>query len=146
MMYAISVVGSSALLAVERVKSDAGLDMMGVPYNGAVPATVDVLGGRVDFMLDTVVSQYGNLTSGRARALATTMRDQRSHILPTIPTIAEQGYPDYDVAGWTGLFVRSGTPAPLVNQINAQLQRVHAPGHLQKLLGTTGTPEERRAG
>src|SRR3546814_19413698 len=56
--YAITVVGSSAHLALERFKSDAGLDMMGVPYNGAVPATVDVLGGRVDFMLDTVVSLY----------------------------------------------------------------------------------------
>ncbi|CAG2151318.1 hypothetical protein LMG31506_04385 [Cupriavidus yeoncheonensis] len=136
--YAITVVGSSAHLALERFKSEAGLDMLGVPYNGAVPATVDVLGGQVDFMLDTVVSQYGNLTSGRARALATTMGERRSDILPKVPTIAEQGYPKYDVAGWTGLFVRSGTSAEIVEKISTALQRVYATGKLQKLLGSQG--------
>jgi len=138
MTYAITVVGSSAHLALERFKFDAGVQMLGVPYNGAVPATVDVLGGRVDFMLDTVVSQFGNLSAGKARALATTSRDKRSDVLPDVPTVAEQGYPEYDVAGWTGLFVRSGTPDAIVQKIAAALRTVYATGELQKLLGTKG--------
>jgi tripartite-type tricarboxylate transporter receptor subunit TctC len=136
--YAITVVGSSAHLALERFKATAGIDMLGIPYNGAVPATVDVLGGRVDFMLDTVVSQYANLKSGKARALATTIKDARSPVLPDVPTVAEQGYPDYDVAGWTGLFVRSGTPDAIVQKIAAALRATYATGELQKLFGAQG--------
>lgn len=140
--YAITVIGSSSHLAIEKFKLDAGIELLGVPYNGAVPATVDLMGGRIDFMLDTVVSQYGRIAAGKVRVLATTMSSARSSVLPDVKTVAEQGYPQFDTVGWTGLFVRSGTPEPIVNKIADALTSVYATGKLQKLLGSKGLDVE----
>lgn len=146
--HAVTVIGSSSHLAIERFKQQANVDMLAVPYNGALAATTDLLGGRVDFMLDTVVSQYGNITAGKMRALGSTMASARSPVLPDVPTVAEQGYPEFDTVGWTGLFAPKGTPEAIVNKIAEGLQKVYASGKLQQTLGskgldvTTTTPKE----
>lgn len=146
--HAVTVIGSSSHLAIERFKQVAGVDMLAVPYNGALAATTDLMGGRVDLMLDTVVSQYGNISAGKMRALGTTMASARSPVLPDVKTVAEQGYPDFDTVGWTGLFAPAGTPAAIVEKIAAGLQQVYDTEKLQKSLGskgldvTTTTPAE----
>lgn len=146
--YAVTVIGSSSHLAIERFKQIADVDMLAIPYNGALAATADLMGGRVDFMLDTVVSQYGNIAAEKMRALGTTMAAGRSSVLPDVKTIAEQGYPTFDTVGWTGLFAPAGTPQEIVEKIAGALQTVYATGKLQKTLGskgldvTTNTPKE----
>jgi len=136
--HAVTVIGSSSHLAIERFKQVADIDMLAVPYNGALAATTDLMGGRVDLMLDTVISQYGNIAAGKMRALGTTMASARSSVLPHVKTIAEQGYPDFDTVGWTGLFAPAGTPAAIVNKIATGLQQVYATGKLQNSLGSKG--------
>jgi len=136
--HAVTVIGSSSHLAIERFKQVADIDMLAVPYNGAPAATTDLMGGRVDLMLDTVVSQYGNIAAGKMRTLGTTMASARSSVLPHVKTIAEQGYPDFDTVGWTGLFAPAGTPAAIVNKIATGLQQVYATGKLQNFLGSKG--------
>ena len=146
--YAVTVIGSSSHLSIERFKKVAKVDMLSIPYNGAVAATVDLMGGRVDFMLDTVVSQYGNISAGKVRALGTTMAGSRSPVLPDVKTVAEQGYPEFDTVGWTGLFAPAGTPQPVVDKLAAALKKVYATNKLQSTLGskgldiTTTTPED----
>lgn len=146
--HAVTVIGSSSHLAIERFKQVADIDMLTVPYNGALAATTDLLGGRVDLMLDTVVAQYGNISVGKVRALGSTMADARSAVLPDVKTVAEQGYPEFDTVGWTGLFAPAGTPPEVVEKIAKALQDVYATGKLQGTLGskgldvTTTTPAE----
>lgn len=146
--HAVTVIGSSSHLAIERFKQVAEIDMLAIPYNGALAATTDLMGGRVDLMLDTVVSQYGNVSAGKMRALGSTMATARSSVLPEVKTVAEQGYPDFDTVGWTGLFAPAGTPKEIVEKIATGLQKVYETGKLQKTLGskgldvTTNTPAE----
>lgn len=135
--YGITVVGSSAHLGVEMFRDNAGIDILGVPYNGAVPATLDLLGGRLDFMLDAVNSQYGNITSGKMRALASTSAT-RSSALPQVPTVAEQGYPDFNAVGWAGLYTPAGVPQPIIDKIARTVADIYASGKLQSKLGNQG--------
>ena len=136
--HAVTVIGSSSHLAIERFKQIANVKMLSVPYNGAPAATTDLMGGRVDFMLDTIVSQYGNISAGKVRALGSTMASTRSSVLPEVKTVAEQGYPKFDTVGWTGLFAPAGTPPAIVEKIAAGLQKVYATGKLQSSLGSKG--------
>lgn len=136
--HAVTVIGSSSHLAIERFKQVADIEMLAVPYNGALAATTDLMGGRVDLMLDTVVSQYGNVSAGKMRALGATMASERPSALPDVKTVAEQGYPAFDTVGWTGLFARAGTPDEIVDKIAIALQKVYATGKLQETLGSKG--------
>jgi tripartite-type tricarboxylate transporter receptor subunit TctC len=136
--HAVTVIGSSSHLAIERFKQIANVQMLSVPYNGAPAATTDLMGGRVDFMLDTIVSQYGNISAGKMRALGSTMAMARSPVLPEVKTVAEQGYPTFDTVGWTGLFAPAGTPPAVVEKIATALQKVYAGGKLQASLGSKG--------
>lgn len=136
--HAVTVIGSSSHLAIERFKQIANVQMLSVPYNGAPAATTDLMGGRVDFMLDTIVSQYGNISAGKMRALGSTMASSRSSVLPDVKTVAEQGYPKFDTVGWTGLFAPAGTPPAIVEKIATALQKVYATGKLQASLGSKG--------
>src|SRR5581483_6918377 len=101
--YGITTIGSSSHLAVEKFKHDAHLDMLGVPYNGAGLAMTDLLGGRLDFMLDLIGTEYENISAGKLRPLATTSLT-RAPQLPNVPTVAESGFPGFNAVGWIGLF------------------------------------------
>jgi tripartite-type tricarboxylate transporter receptor subunit TctC len=135
--YGITVVGSSAHLGVEMFKSIAAINVLGIPYNGGPPATVDLLGGRLDFLLDAINSQYGNVAAGKMRALASTSLT-RSTALPNVPTVAEQGYPGFDAVGWAGFYVPAGTPKPIIDKIARTVTAVFATGKLQSKLGNKG--------
>jgi tripartite-type tricarboxylate transporter receptor subunit TctC len=145
--YGITTVGSSSHLAVEKFKHDAGLDIVGVPYNGAGLATTDLLGGRLDFMLDLVGTQFENISAGKLRPLATTAL-ARSPVLVGVPTIAESGFPGFSAIGWVGLFAPAATPPAIVNKLAAAVKKAYESPELQASMRSRGfdlatmTPQE----
>lgn len=122
--YGIVAIGSSAHLASEKLKIDAGIDVVGVPYNSQVTAMTDLIGGRLHFMFDSIGNSKQHLTSGRLRAIAVTS-PERSSFLPDVPTIAESGIPGFAAPGWVGLFAPAGTPAVIVNKMAAAVAQAY---------------------
>jgi len=112
--------GTSGHLAAELFKSLAGLRVLHVPYKGAAPALQDVIGGRVQFMFDTLAQAYPHAKTGRVRALAVTTL-KRHPATPEVPTMHESGFPDWETGPWFGLFVRSGTSEPIVRRLHSEL-------------------------
>ena len=118
--YASAGNGTSIHLAGEVFASMAGLNLLHVPYKGSGPADTDMLGGQVDLMFDSITSARPHIQAGKLRALGVTSA-KRSATLPDVPTIAEAGVPGYEVSPWFAVFAPAGTPAAIVNKINAAL-------------------------
>jgi tripartite-type tricarboxylate transporter receptor subunit TctC len=143
---ASSGVGTTAHLGCEMLNRVANVDIVHIPYKGAGPALVDLLGGRVEvtFSVPTVIEQ---VKSGQVRALAVTGA-KRLPNLPDVPTVAEAGFPDLAFGSWNGLHVPTGTPKPVVAKISAAVAKARdLPDIRQRMteLGFTpegGTPEE----
>jgi tripartite-type tricarboxylate transporter receptor subunit TctC len=106
--------GSASHLATLLLAHVAGLEMVHVPYRGAGPAISDVLGGQTDFIITTLPSVVGLIDGGKMRPLAVTTR-QRAPTLTDVSTVAESGFPDYEINAWYGFIVPAGTPRPLVD-------------------------------
>ena len=115
--------GGPSHLAGELLKYQAGIDMVHVPYKGSAPALQDVLGGRVPVMFDAMSSALPHVQSGRLRALAVST-DKRSIALPNVPTMKEAGLPDYFVAAWVAIYAPRGVPAPVLDRLNADINKV----------------------
>ena len=107
---------SSQQLAGESFRIAAGIDMQHVPYKGSAPALTDVIGGQVQLMFDSMPSAMPFIKSGKLRALAVTT-EKRAQALPDLPTIAELGYPGFDISTWYGFWAPKGTPAPIVARL-----------------------------
>ncbi len=118
--YASAGNGTSIHLAGEVFASMARLNLLHVPYKGSGPAMTDMLGGQVDLMFDSITSAAPHIQSGKLRALGVTSA-RRSATLPGVPTIAEAGVPGYEVSPWFAVFAPAGTPAPIVQKLNAAL-------------------------
>jgi tripartite-type tricarboxylate transporter receptor subunit TctC len=118
--YASAGNGTSIHLAGELFASMARIDMLHVPYKGSGPAVSDLLGGQVDTMFDSVTSAAPHIRSGKLRALGVTTA-RRSSALPDVPTIAEAGLPGYELSPWFAVYMPAGTPAPIVEKMNAAL-------------------------
>ena len=112
-------------IAGEMFKSAAHVDMLHVPYKGVSQALVDMLGGRIDVMFDAPAQYEPPLRTGKVRALAVAAPKRLSR-LPDVPTTAEAGLPGYVLASWFGLAAPAGTPAEIVNRINADVQKALA--------------------
>ncbi|OGA56320.1 MAG: hypothetical protein A3G81_34105 [Betaproteobacteria bacterium RIFCSPLOWO2_12_FULL_65_14] len=108
--------GSTGHLALELLKSMSGADIQHVPYKGAQAAMTDVVGGHVDMMITGYSTAGPHIKSGRVRVLGRTSAE-RSRLTPDIPTIAESGYPGYEVQSWYGLVAPGGTPRAVVDTI-----------------------------
>jgi len=117
--------GSTGHLALELLKSTSGADIQHVPYKGAQAALTDVLGGQVDMMITGYSTAGPHAKSGRIRVLARTS-GERSALTPEIPTIAESGYPGFEVLTWYGLVAPSGTPRPVVDFIHRAVAKALA--------------------
>ncbi|MGH8660992.1 MAG: tripartite tricarboxylate transporter substrate binding protein [Burkholderiales bacterium] len=104
-----SGLGTGSHLAGELFKDMAGIQLTHVPYKGSGAVYPDLVSQRVTLLFDVMGSAVGQVQGGRVRALATTSRN-RSQALPDVPTIAEQGFPDYEFVTWFGFFARAGTP------------------------------------
>jgi tripartite-type tricarboxylate transporter receptor subunit TctC len=112
--------GGAPHLAGELFKSLTGTELLHVPYRGSGPAVIDLIAGRVTMMFDATPSLMPNITAGKLRALAAAS-PQRHRLLPDVPSFAELGYPGMDIALWYGVVVPGGTPAPIVQRLNAAL-------------------------
>ena len=133
--FASSGVGNSDHLCGELFNLMAGIEAIHVPYKGGAPAAVDVMGGRIAYYFAGMPVGLPLAKSGKARALAVTSK-QRFVGAPDIPTVAEQGLPDYEATLWQGFFAPASTPADLVTRIAADIQKVLAsPETREKLQG-----------
>jgi tripartite-type tricarboxylate transporter receptor subunit TctC len=138
--YASSGVGSTQHIAGEAFDQAAGIKTVHVPYKGSSQAHVDILSGEVQMMFDTTSSAMGQIRAGKFRPLAVTS-PQRVPELPNVPTIAEAGYPAAEMTTWYGLYVTGGTPKPIVDALNAELNRVLKLADVQaRLKGLGGEP------
>jgi tripartite-type tricarboxylate transporter receptor subunit TctC len=108
--------GSASHLATVLLNVVANLDTMHVPYRGAGPAIIDLLGGQTQFMVTTIPSVIGMIDTGKLRALAVTS-EQRTPFLRDVATIAESGLPDYQASAWYGFVVPTGTPPVIIETL-----------------------------
>jgi tripartite-type tricarboxylate transporter receptor subunit TctC len=115
--------GTSGHLAAELLKSTAKLDMRHVPYKSGPEAVTGVLSGDVDFIFFTVPAVLPQVEAGKLRALAITSA-ARSALVPDVPTVAEAGYPGYEVLGWYALFAPRETPKPVVAKLSADIEKI----------------------
>ena len=122
---AVSTNGSSGHLAGELFKTRSGVQAVNVVYRGAAPALNDLVAGQVDFMVDNLITALPLIRGGRLTPLAVTTRE-RIPELPSVPTLAESGYPDIDVTVWLGLFASAKVPPEIVALLNAEFQKLLA--------------------
>lgn len=126
-------VGAPTHLSVEMFKQIAGIDLVHVPYQGGAPAVNDLLAGHVPLMFNNPTQSLQHVKSGKLRALATTGAKRMAQ-MPDLPTVAELGYPGYDVGTWFAIWAPAGTPAPVVDKIVGAVKKISAmPDVLAKL-------------
>ena len=116
--------GTVSHLEAELFNRMAGLDMLHVPYRGSAPALVDLVGGRVQVMFDSIASALPHIRAGRVRALAVAT-EGRSALLPDLPAVAET-LPGYAAHSWLGIFAPAGTPPAVLNRLQRELAAVLA--------------------
>ncbi len=121
--FASSGMGAASHLAGELLKQQAKIDLVHVPYKGGGAAVSDLVSGRVSMMLETIPNALPLVRSGQMRAIGVTTRE-RSALAPDIPSLAEEGLPDFDVSAWTGLFAPAGTPQVIIERLNAETRKI----------------------
>jgi tripartite-type tricarboxylate transporter receptor subunit TctC len=121
--YGSAGVGYSAYMAAELFSAQAGIKMTHVPYKGNAPALIDVIGGRLSLMFDTVSTSIPQVKSGKLKALGVTSAT-RSPLLPNVPTVSESGLPGYEASIFNGIVARAGTPPEILARMNAELRKV----------------------
>lgn len=121
--YATAGSGTGPHLFAEILKQATGTFMTGIPYKGSGPALIALLAGEVQVYFDVLMSSVAHLASGKLKALGVSSRERMS-VLPNVPTFDEQGLRGLDFSAWFGLVAKAGTPEPLVQQLNAALNKV----------------------
>lgn len=135
--YASSGVGGSPHLAGAMLELRTGVKMLHVPYKGAGPALTDVVGGTVLSGFKTLLGALPAIQSGQLRPLAVA-GPKRLPELPDVPTMAEAGVPDFEVSSWNGLAAPAGTPAPIIDKINEEVNRILALPDVQEKMKSLG--------
>ena len=148
--YASAGIGSHPHVVTELLLRKLGLNVLHVPYRGAAPALTDTIAGRTQLKLDSYVSSAPHIASGSIRVLAIASQ-QRSPLMPDVPTISELGLPGFEGILWMGVLAPAGTPSePIATLSRAFMAAVRTP-EVKERLSTTGvepvgnTPEEFRA-
>jgi tripartite-type tricarboxylate transporter receptor subunit TctC len=142
--------GGSAHLGAELFKFRAGLDIKHIPYKGAGPALIDLLGGQVQMMFGNFAPSLPYAQSGKLRALAVTSA-QRVPLAPNLPTVAESGLPGFEVSVWFGMVGPRGMPKQVIDKINKDVAALQHVPRVEKSLETLGfdaanaTPQEFKA-
>ena len=131
-------IGTVNHLAGELFASEAGIKLQHIPYKGNGPALTDLLGNHIPMMFVPVPVAIGNVNAGNLRALAVSSA-QRSSLFPDLPTMQEQGIPDFDVALRYGLVAPAGTPLDIIKRLNDALNAALANDEVKKRLATDGT-------
>jgi tripartite-type tricarboxylate transporter receptor subunit TctC len=145
--YASAGNGSPGHLAAEYFKKVAKIDMVHIPYKGAVPAMTDVIAGQASLYFTSPISAQPYVKAGRLRQIAVTSA-QRFPPLPDVPTVAEAGYPQFDMTSWWGLLAPAGVPKEIVARLHADAVKVLNTAEMKERLAsqgamvTTNTPAE----
>ncbi|MCU0925006.1 MAG: tripartite tricarboxylate transporter substrate binding protein [Hydrogenophaga sp.] len=148
--YGTAGIGSTHHLAGELLASMAKAELLHVPYRGDSASLTALLSGEIPFIIAPPTAVMPNIRGGKLRAIATTGA-QRWAGLPAVPTVAEQGVVGYDVSSWAGLMAPAGTPRPIVDRLNSEVQKaLQLPAvrtRLEEMGGEAkgSTPEEMRA-
>jgi tripartite-type tricarboxylate transporter receptor subunit TctC len=142
-------VGTVGHLSIEFLNVATGAKFEHVPFRGAGPAMIDLLGGRIQAFVGSVTGTQPQVAAGRIRALATGS-PKRLRSMPELPAIAES-LPGFTNNGWYGVFAPAGTPAPIINKLHAEMKRALANAEFSKYIESIGmepagsTPQELRA-
>lgn len=126
-----SGVGGPQDVAARRFMQMTGTDLLNVAYKGGAPALADLMGGQIDMMFETSPTAVPYAKSGKLRALAVTS-EKRLPTLSDIPTVAEAGVTGYKSIGWMGLAAPAGTPRPVLDKLNEQMQQILASADMKK--------------
>jgi tripartite-type tricarboxylate transporter receptor subunit TctC len=129
--------GASQHMGGELLKSMAAIDIVHVPYKGGAPAMTDLVAGQISFMIEPIPTALPHIKSGRVRALAVST-PRRSAAMPELPTIAESGYPGYDLTIWFGLLAPARTAPEVIGRINADMVKILADGDMRERLSAQG--------
>ncbi|MFP5407593.1 MAG: tripartite tricarboxylate transporter substrate-binding protein, partial [Gammaproteobacteria bacterium] len=121
--YGTSGTGGTPHIAGELLKQRTGANLRHIPYKGGGQAMSDLLGGTIPLVYTAVAGAHGHVKSGKLRAIAVSSA-QRTSALPDVPTFIESGVPDFVVNSWVGLLAPAGTPSPLVERLNGELNAV----------------------
>lgn len=139
--------GSAGHLAGELFKTQAGVDMVHVPYKGAAPALQALLAGDTQLMFDNLANSTAQLKAGKLKALAVTTAT-RSALAPELPTLAETGLPGFDLYTWWGFMAPAGTPKEIIAKWNAEVTRILGTPEMKAFFAQQGaepaptTPEQ----
>lgn len=139
--------GSANHIATALFELMAKVNLKHAPYRGAGPALNDLIGGHIPMMFATLPSAIGHVNGGSLKALAVTTLE-RAPALPNVPTLSEAGVPGYESSGWYGVFVRKGTPRPIIDKLRNEVAAIIALPEVRKNLELEGaqpignTPEE----
>ena len=148
--YATAGIGSGSHVSTELLVAMAGIKLVHVPYRGSGPAMSDLVGGHVDIAITTIPPSISQIRGGLLRAIAVT-GSSRLSILPDVPTVAESGVPGYDAVIKYGMVAPAGTPRPIVERLNAELNAaLRAEDVRARILdeggdALSGTPEQQAA-
>jgi tripartite-type tricarboxylate transporter receptor subunit TctC len=137
LQYASGGVGGSLHLGFELFKQMAGIDVLHVPFRGAGPAIIDVVGGHTKAIIATVTTIAPHVRSGKLKALGVS-GTRRSSVLPEVPTIHESGVPGYEAGNWIGIVAPAGTPEAIVALLNKEIALIQDNAELQKRLANDG--------
>jgi tripartite-type tricarboxylate transporter receptor subunit TctC len=130
----IALPSTTARIVFELLKTRTGAPLFGVPYKGSATAMTEVMGGQVQLTIDTATASRGHVQSGKLKALAiTTLKS--SELLPGVKSVAEQGFPGFEVTAWNAIYAPRGTPKAIVDRLNAEVAKILAqPETRQRLM------------
>ncbi len=139
-LYASSGTGTSTHLAMEMLKTLAKIDVMHVPYKGGTPAVTAAISGEVQAIFNTITALLPQARAGKLRALAVS-NARRVVLAPDLPTVAESGVAGFEMIGWYAMFAPAATPRTVINQINAEINRIlQQPEVRERFLATGNVP------
>jgi tripartite-type tricarboxylate transporter receptor subunit TctC len=135
--YGSSGIGGTTHLAMEMLKAHTGMSITHVPYKGTAAAVNDMLGGSLQVMFDAWATTGPHVQSGKLRFLAVSSA-ARSSFEPKVPTVAESGYPGFDLGVWYALLAPAGTPPDVIARLSAETAKVTAQPELKQIFATMG--------
>jgi tripartite-type tricarboxylate transporter receptor subunit TctC len=123
LIYASGGVGVISHLSLEMFKGAARVNATHVPYKGVGPSIPDLIAGRAHVMINAIPELFPYAKGGRLRIIAT-LTEKRHPFMPDVPTMIEQGYPDFVLSNWVGIVAAAGTPKPAVDKLAAEVTRI----------------------
>jgi tripartite-type tricarboxylate transporter receptor subunit TctC len=136
--YASGGIGGSLHLAMELFKVTVGVDLLHIPFKGAGPGVIDVIGGHSQAINGTISTLSPHIRSGKLRALAVT-GSKRSAALPDVPTFEEAGVSGYDAGNWIGLAAPAGTPTSIIARLHKEIAAMQKTQAFEKMLTDHGS-------